>query len=225
MATISAIIPALNEAAVIERPLRVLSQIPDIEIIVVDGGSHDGTGDLARPYAKVHTAPRGRARQMNFGAHQATGEILLFLHADTLLSSQAINELRKALENPRVVGGAFRLGIDSPKRVLQWIATVTNWRTWLTKIPYGDQGIFVRRSVFMALGGYPDQELMEDIEFSRQLKRAGQVVILREAVQTSSRRWDREGVGFTTLRNQILVLFYFMGVPPHRLVRWYRPIR
>jgi rSAM/selenodomain-associated transferase 2 len=225
MAGLSVIIPALNEAAAISKTLEALSRIPELELVVVDGGSTDGTDDLARRYANVHRSPPGRARQMNVGAEQTKGELLLFLHADSILSKEAIVAMKKALEDPEIVGGGFCLGIDSSRRALGLIAAAANWRTRLTRIPYGDQGIFVRRSVFEQVGGYPEQPLMEDLEFSRRLKRAGRVVILSETVRTSSRRWDREGILWTTLRNQILVLLYWMGVPPARLARWYRPVR
>jgi len=225
MTKISVIIPALNEATVIEQTLAHLSLIQGLELIVVDGGSTDETIALARRYAKVLTTPPGRAIQMNHGARNSSGEILLFLHADTIFSSVALEGMVRALEDPAIVGGAFRLAIDSPRWVLRLVAAAANGRTRLTRIPYGDQGIFVRRSIFEQLGGYPAQPLMEDLEFSRRLKRVGRVAILPEAVQTSSRRWDKEGFWYTTLRNQALVLLYFIRISPDRLARWYQPIR
>lgn len=225
MAKISVIIPTLNEATVIERTLTHLSLIQGLELIVVDGGSTDGTAALAQRHARVLTARPGRAEQMNRGAQQATGAILLFLHADTLVGPAALREIIEALEDPAIVGGAFRLVIETPRRLLRLIAAAANIRTRLTRIPYGDQGIFVRRSVFEKLGGFPIQPLMEDVEFARRLKRVGRLVILSEAVQTSSRRWDKEGFWYTTLRNQALVLLYFIGISPDRLARWYQPIR
>lgn len=225
MTKISVIIPALNEATVIEQTLVHLSLIQGLELIVVDGGSTDETIALARRYAKVLTTPPGRAIQMNHGARNSSGEVLLFLHADTILSSVALEGMVRALEDPAIAGGAFRLAVDSPRWVLRLIAAAANWRTRLTRIPYGDHGIFVRRSIFEQLGGYPTQPLMEDLEFSRRLKRVGRVVILPEAVQASSRRWDKEGFWYTTLRNQALVLLYLIGVSPDRLARWYQPIR
>jgi rSAM/selenodomain-associated transferase 2 len=225
MASITVIIPALNEATVIEQSLQVLSRIPELELVVVDGGSQDKTVVLAQPYAKVHVSQPGRARQMNFGAEQVEGEVLLFLHADSVLSAEAIVAMKKALDDPEVVGGSFCLEIDSSRRLLRLIAALANWRTRMTRIPYGDQGIFVRRSIFKQLGGYSEQPLMEDFDFSRRLKRVGRVVNLPEVVRTSSRRWDREGIGWTTVRNQILVLLYWMGVSTAWLARWYRPVR
>ncbi len=225
MARISVIIPTFNEAKVIDRALAGLSRIGGLELIVVDGGSTDGTQALAQAYGKVVIAQPGRARQMNEGARHAVGEILLFLHADSVLSAEALAGIEEALRDPDVVGGAFRLGIDTDRWALRLLIALANWRTRITGIPYGDQGIFVRCSLFKALGGFPNQPLMEDLEFSRRLKRAGRVVILPETIRTSSRRWDHEGIGTNTFRNQMLVLFYFLGIPVDWLAHWYRPVR
>jgi rSAM/selenodomain-associated transferase 2 len=225
MAGTTVIIPTLNEALVIEKTLARLSQTADLEIIVVDGGSRDGTAELARRHAKVVTTSPGRARQMNEGARQAAGKILLFLHADALLTDGAVGEMEAVMGDPRVVGGAFHLEIGSPKASLRWIAKAANLRTRFMGIPYGDQGLFVRSQVFKELGGYPVIPLMEDFEFSRRLKRRGSVVILSSRIRVSSRRWDQEGVFYVTLRNQLFVLMYFLGVPPERLTRWYRVVR
>jgi rSAM/selenodomain-associated transferase 2 len=226
MSRISLIIPTLNEAAGIVDWLKTLPPDERLERIVVDGGSSDGTADLAKRHVeKVLVTKAGRGRQMNAGALHADGDTLLFLHADSMLPDHAVEMIWAALDDPLVVGGAFHLGIDSPRRMLGLVATVANWRTRLTKVPYGDQGIFVRRSVFDRLGGYPDLPIMEDLEFSRRLKSAGKVVILSGRVMTSPRRWDEEGAWYTTLRNQVLVMLYFLGVSPARLARWYRVIR
>jgi rSAM/selenodomain-associated transferase 2 len=225
MPRISVVIPTLNEADAIEPALIRLSQIPGLELIVSDGGSADGTVTRARPYATVVIGPAGRALQMNRGARRATGETLLFLHADSTLTPAAAAELSKTLADPEIVGGAFRLAIDSARWSLRLLSAAANLRTRLTRTPYGDQGIFVRRAAFDRLGGFPAIPIMEDLEFARRLKRAGRTAILGEAVQTSSRRWDREGVLHVTLRNRVLVLLYFLGVSPDRLARWYRPVR
>jgi len=222
----SIIIPALNESSLIENTLSALPRRADTERIVVDGGSSDQTAALARPFAdKVLVAEAGRARQLNRGARAAAGHILIFLHADSRLPEDALDMIAKALEAPAVAGGAFDLAIDSPRWALRLVASAANLRTRLTGVPYGDQGIFVRRSVFEQLGGFPEWPLLEDLEFSRRIKTVGKVVLLSKPVTVSSRRWDKEGVGYTTLRNQIFVLLYFLGVSPMRLARWYRPIR
>ncbi|HET6464401.1 MAG TPA: TIGR04283 family arsenosugar biosynthesis glycosyltransferase [Nitrospiria bacterium] len=223
---ISVIIPTLNEAAVIEKTLTALPKHDRLERIVVDGCSSDGTAALAKPLAdKVLVTQAGRARQMNAGARAARGEVFLFSHADSRLDEDGFHDLIGALEDPTVVGGAFRLGIDSSRPSLRIVAAAANWRTRVTGIPYGDQGIFVRRSVFERLGGYPELPVMEDLEFARRLNRAGKVALLSRPMITSSRRWDKEGVGYTTLRNQTFVLLYFLGVSPTRLSRWYRAVR
>jgi rSAM/selenodomain-associated transferase 2 len=225
MSLVSVIIPTLNEADGIERTLTRLSRIGGLELIVSDGGSSDETVSLAERHARVITAATGRAAQMNAGARAASGEILLFLHADSFLSEACVAELRKTLEDPRVIGGAFRLRIESSRIGVRLVGLAANIRTQLTGIPYGDQGLFVRTRVFNEMGGFPELPLMEDLEFSRRLKHYGRRVILRTPIGTSSRRWDREGVWWVTLRNQMMVLLYFLGVPPGRLAGWYRPVR
>lgn len=223
---ISVIIPTLNEAAIIEKTLTGLPIHDRVERIVVDGSSSDGTAALAKPFAdRILVTEPGRARQMNAGARAAGGEVFLFFHADSRLDEGGFREMIDALEDPAVVGGAFRLAIDSTRPSLRIVEIAANLRTRLTGIPYGDQGIFVRRSVFERVGGFPDLPVMEDLEFARRLKRAGKIALLSRPMMTSSRRWDREGVGYSTVRNQIFVLLYYLGIPPARLSRWYRAVR
>ena len=220
------IIPTLNEAGLIRKTLDGLPAYENLERIVVDGGSSDDTVPSAKRSAdQVLVAGAGRARQMNAGARAANGEILHFLHADSILPAGAFHEMAKAMKDPAVVGGAFRLAIDSARVSLKLVAAVANWRTGISRIPYGDQGIFIRRRAFDELGGFPDLPIMEDLEMARRLRRKGRMVFLRQAIITSSRRWDREGVWNTTVRNQVFVLLYFLGVSPVRLARWYRPVR
>ena len=225
METISVIIPTLNEEAVIEQTLRSLRETSEVEIIVVDGGSRDQTIKIARRYAETLSSGPGRGRQMNEGACHAHGQFLLFLHADSILPARALSQIVNTLKDPEVVGGAFQLGINTKKFLLRMVATFANWRCAMTRIPYGDQGIFVRRTVFEKVGGYPDQPLMEDLEFSRRLKRQGRLVFLPDRVLTSSRRWDQEGIFCTTVRNQVLIFLYLLGVSPERLAPWYRHVR
>src|SRR3989449_5676405 len=183
--TISVIIPTLNEAQNIRATLDRLHHPAFSEILAAEGGSRDGTVAQAAPVAKVLTAPTGRARQMNVAAAAASGDALLFLHADTLLPPTAADDITAALADPRVVGGHFAARI-APDRGLLWlVGRMMSWRARLTGIATGDQAIFARRKVFEQLGGFPDIPLMEDIAFSRRLKRAGRVAALRSEEHTS----------------------------------------
>lgn len=227
---ISIIVPVLNEDAVLRRALETLERLSGVEVLLVDGGSTDGTVGLLQAWSEqpasqqrifIH-GERGRARQMNAGAKRATGEILLFLHADSLLPAGAIDAVAEAMRSPRVGGGAFRLKIDSGHFFLKIVERLVHLRSRLFDLPYGDQGIFVRREIFERLGGYADLPLMEDVDFIRRLKRAGRMVLLEAAITTSPRRWLREGVYYASFRNLILLSLYFMGVHPRRLAHWYR---
>lgn len=221
---LSIVIPTLNEAANLERLLPELVRIcPGAEVIVADGGSADGTADVVRQFSSTTliVADRGRARQMNAGAARATGHVLLFLHADTRLPPGASRAVMDAVCAAGVAGGRFDVRFDSPRRIYRLIAAMMNLRSRLTGVATGDQAIFVRRPIFESLGGYPDIALMEDIEFSRRLKREGRVACLGLRVTTSARKWEREGAWRTILLMWTLRLLYFAGVQPGRLHRWY----
>jgi len=226
MATgLSVIIPVWNEAATINDCLTALVEVAgenDLEIIVVDGHPERTTlPALRRPVVKL-TSPKGRAKQMNTGAAAANGDILLFLHADTMLPDHGIDAVFEVLESPDVVGGAFDLSIDAPGwgfRLIEWTASR---RSRITKIPYGDQAIFLRRSVFEDLGGYSEIPLMEDVALMRTLKQKGlPIVFIDRPVSTSARRWKQRGVIRGTLRNWVLISLYLLGVSPERLARHY----
>lgn len=223
---ISVIIPTLNEAPGIVETLRQVRQAGECEILVVDGGSEDGTPELARPLADmVLLSERGRARQMNAGARAATGDVLVFLHADTRLPVGFPALLARSLGDPRVVGGRFDVRLDAAGWLFRTIEALMNIRSRWTKIATGDQALFVRREVFWALGGYPDIPLMEDIELSRRLKRLGQLACLRAQVTTSARRWQRDGVVRTIVLMWALRLGYFLGIPPEQLKTLYADTR
>ncbi len=223
---ISVIVPVLDEAATLAATLRPLVGVPDSELIVVDGGSQDGTVDVARQFTEhVFKGARGRANQMNFGALQAKGDVLLFLHGDTALPPSAVNMVRHALSDDTVAGGAFRLRIASPCRALKVIAWGANLRSRYFGLPYGDQALFVRRTIFDELGGFSPWPLMEDVDLVRRMKRAGHVVLLPGAVTTSARRWEREGVLWTTIRNSLLLIGFRLGLSPVWLAQWYRAVR
>jgi rSAM/selenodomain-associated transferase 2 len=223
---VSIILPVLEESSTLASVLHPLVGQPDVELIVVDGGSLDGTVDVARQFTtKVFKGARGRANQMNFGALQAKGDILLFLHGDTALPPSALERVRRSLSDDTIVGGAFRLRIASTCRALKVVAWGANFRSRLLGLPYGDQALFVRRSVFEEIGGFAPWPLMEDVDLARRLRRAGRMVLLPEAVTTSARRWEREGVVRTTMRNSLLLVGFWAGCSPAWLAQWYRVIR
>jgi rSAM/selenodomain-associated transferase 2 len=224
MTRLSVVIPALNEAANLTRLLPALARdCLGAEIIVVDGGSRDETAAVVarQPGARLVMSERGRARQMNAGARQAIGDVLLFLHADTWLPADAGAALDRALAEPGVVAGRFDVRFDNPRPVLRMVAWFMNTRSRASGICTGDQAIFVRRADFEAVGGYPDIPLMEDIELSRRLKRRGRLAALRLRVTTSARKWEREGPLRTIGLMWALRVLHFCGVAPARLHRWY----
>jgi rSAM/selenodomain-associated transferase 2 len=219
---LSIIVPALNEAGGIADTLAPLAQLRERghEVIVADGGSADETAAIAARLAdRVLAAPRGRARQMNAGAAVATGEALLFLHADTQLPPQADGLVRAALA--RRAWGRFDVRIQGRSRLLAAVACAMNLRSRLTGIATGDQAIFVRGDAFRRAGGYPEIALMEDIAFSRRMKRISPPACLRERVATSGRRWDANGALRTILLMGWLRLAYFLGARPEALARRY----
>ena len=229
--TISVIIPTLNEEMVLVPTLRHTATLGFHEVIVVDGGSTDRTLELAgaccvdTTNTRIITAPRGRARQMNAGAKASGGDILLFLHADTRLPGEAGRLVSSALEDSAVVGGRFDVRFDSPSAWGRVISAMMNIRSRLTGIATGDQAMFVRRGVFERLGGFSDIPLMEDIDLSRRMKRAGTVAALHDTVTTSFRRWETRGPVRTILLMWILRFLYWIGVSPYRLIHFYAAVR
>ncbi len=220
--TLSIVMPVLNESAQIVEALEALAALRrrGTEVIVVDGGSDDGTPDLAAPLAdRVIVSPRGRARQMNAGAVVAQGRGLLFLHADTRLPPDAHTLVERTLATHS--WGRFDVILEGHSVWLRVIAAMMNLRSRLTGIATGDQAIFVTRAAFSAAGAYPDQPLMEDIELSKRLKHSGPPVCLRARVTTSGRRWDTQGVWRTILLMWRLRFDYWRGVPVARLVSHY----
>jgi len=217
----SIVMPVLNEAAGIEAALRALAlhRARGTEVIVVDGGSHDGTAELARPLAdQVLSAPRGRAAQMNAGAAAATGDALLFLHADTRLPDDAGRLVRDGLA--RRAWGRFDVRFDAGGW-LRLVALTMNARSRLTGIATGDQAMFMTRAAFDQAGGFPDIALMEDIALSARLKQLGRPLCLSARVTTSGRRWRAHGMLRTILLMWRLRLAFFLGSDPGELARQY----
>ncbi|MEH2382205.1 MAG: TIGR04283 family arsenosugar biosynthesis glycosyltransferase [Nostoc sp.] len=220
---ISIIIPTLNEAGNIKEAIATTQPSKDIEIIVVDAGSEDGTLEIAQLLGiKVISSSPGRAVQMNAGALAASGDILLFLHADTRLPTGFDNMIRTALQQPGTVAGAFNLRIDASVLSLRWVEWGVNARSHFCQMPYGDQAIFLTKAVFQQIGGFPELPIMEDFELIRRLKGIGYIVIIPTPVVTSARRWLQKGVFKTTLLNQIVIIAYLLGISPQRICRWYR---
>ncbi|ACU89716.1 TIGR04283 family arsenosugar biosynthesis glycosyltransferase [Desulfomicrobium baculatum] len=227
---ISVVIPVFREkgiAALLEdllRQIHIEEAGTDTEILVVDGAPEADTltriGDT--PVLRL-SSPPGRGVQLNHGAAAAGGDVLLFLHADTLLPANAFTLIRQTLRDTRLSGGAFSLRYEPRTPGLSFIAALANLRSRRTRVPYGDQAIFVRRSVFEELNGFAPIPIMEDLEFMTRLRRQGHNIrILAMPVRTSARRQLREGILRCTLRNLCLRLFYHCGVPPKMLASLYR---
>jgi len=225
MGRLTIIVPVLNEAAIIVAALQALAPLRTrgAEIIVVDGGSSDGTPDLAQSLAdRVIAAPRGRGAPLNAGAALGTGDALVFLHADTALPENADRLVAAALRQRS--WGRFDLRIAGRHPLLAIIARMINWRSRATGIATGDQAIFVTREAFLAVGGFPDLPLMEDIAISRRLKRLCRPYCIGAPVVTSGRRWEHHGVLRTVVLMWRLRLAYYFGVEPARLARRYEPV-
>ncbi|MBC8233018.1 TIGR04283 family arsenosugar biosynthesis glycosyltransferase [bacterium] len=224
---VSIIIPVLNEEECIEGFLNHLQKFKgQAEIILVDGGSKDQTIEIASRFDDITIVSngRGRALQMNAGAKVANGDILLFLHADTYLPENAINAVENIIRDG-ADGGCFSLKIDSSHLLLRIAARFITRRTKITHVATGDQTIFVRYQIFDELGGYADMPLMEDLDFTRRLKKIGTFVELDLKVSTSARRWEKWGVYKTILLMWLLRILYYIGVPPEKLVEFYRDVR
>ncbi len=217
----------LNEEGAIAPTLRAIrAGAPAADIIVVDGGSTDASASTARPLCDLLLdAPRGRARQMNAGAARASGDVLAFVHADTLVPANFQSEIARALSDPDVAGGRFDLRLDDQRWLCRLIGGLISLRSRLSRTGTGDQTIFVRRRIFDALGGFADIPICEDLDLARRLERAGRVACLRAKVTTSARRWLNRGIARTVLTMWTIRALYLAGVSPHRLARWYRDVR
>jgi rSAM/selenodomain-associated transferase 2 len=220
---ISIIIPTRNEAGALKSTLERGLQGNVQEVIVVDGDSTDETPAIARQLGvRVINSPPGRAGQMNAGAAVAQGDILLFLHADTLLPPDFASQISTTLARPGIAAGAFALAINLPGPGYRLLEKAIYFRSTFLQMPYGDQAIFLNRDQFHQLGGYPEKPILEDVLLVKHLRQAGRIGISPAAVLTSGRRWQRLGLIRTTLINQAIRLGHLLGVSPQLLQRWYR---
>lgn len=219
---ISVVIPTLNEAEDVENAIRSAAA-GDVEVIVVDGGSRDETvSRAAAAGARVVLSPPGRARQLERGRREATGDTVLFLHADSVLPEGFEEAVRTVLADARAVGGAFALRFDRRARLLRLIEWGVRLRVRLFRLPFGDQGIFARRSVLESLGGVPQAAIMEDLDLVRALQSRGRFARLELPIVTSSRRYEAGGWLRTVLRNQLASLAWWVGIDRACVAAWYR---
>jgi len=224
----SIVIPVYNEQEIINQTIghtRMICEGHDYEIIVVDGNPSKNTIESIKDKEVIKiVSERGRGRQMNAGASASKKDILLFLHADTKLPDNALKKISDVILNNRFVGGAFDLGIESDRYIYRIIEKIVYYRTRITKIPYGDQAIFIKKDFFKEMNGYKEIPIMEDVELMLRIKRLKKnIFIIPDKVKTSSRRWEKEGIIYCTLRNWLLIILFFLGFPPEKLVKYYYP--
>jgi rSAM/selenodomain-associated transferase 2 len=223
----SFIVPAFREQAIINSTIEHIQNTAgnySVEIIIVDGHPEGDTiAKIKNNAVKTVISEKGRGNQLNKGASLAEGNILIFLHADTLLPAVALERIAHAMEREKDIGGAFDLSIDSSRFIFRIIERAASIRSRLTRLPYGDQAIFMRSSYFRLLGGFSNIPIMEDVDLMQRIKRSkGRIIILKEKALVSARRWEKEGIVFCTLRNWLLITLYLMGAKPEKLVRLYR---
>ena len=222
---ISVIIPVLNEAAIIADTIQRTRDLGECEIVVVDGGSEDGTTEAASSADRCMRSSRGRARQQNAGGALATGDVLLFLHADCWLEPGAFDAVRRALADERCVAGCFRQRIDNDGWAYRLVERGNALRVRVLGWIYGDQALFIRKEVFDRVGGFPQVDLMEDLYLAKRLKREGRMRLIDHAVHVSPRRWQQIGLIRQTLRNWIFIALAACGVSPTVLARHYSDVR
>ncbi|MGP8153493.1 MAG: TIGR04283 family arsenosugar biosynthesis glycosyltransferase [Smithella sp.] len=223
----SIIIPVFREAAIINRTIDILKSLSvhdDLEIIAVDGRADGDTVKEIKHEGVIKIiSPKGRGKQFNCGAAKSTGDVLIFLHADTILPATAFDRISEVMKDIKCVGGAFDLSIESDRFTFRLIEKMASWRSRWTRLPYGDQAIFIRTDFFRKIGGFKELPLMEDVELMQRIKKnKAQIVILKDRVLTSPRRWEKEGIVFCTLRNWLLVILFLLGIKPETLTRFYK---
>ncbi len=224
--SIAAIVPVFNEAQLLPEKLSSLRALNSDELIFIDGGSTDGTQQLLEASGVTwFTGVRGRAAQMNVGAGKCKSDIILFIHIDTEIDESNISAIKSVMKQQGLVGGRFDIRLSGHHPAYRMISWFMNIRSRWSKISTGDQALFVRRAVFEQMGGFADLPLMEDVEFSKRLKREGDIACLRETVITSSRRWQQHGIIRTVLLMWKLRFLYWLGTPADKLAAMYRDAR
>jgi len=221
---VSVIIPVLNEEVCLERTLQAVEALHPWELIVTDGGSTDGTVTIASRAAQVVHAPRGRGAQQRAAASQATGDVLWFLHADTVPGAGSLDAVRSCLEDARTAGGNFSLCFDGGGRAAQQLTRIYPWLR-LLGLCYGDSGIFVRRSAYFEAGEFRPYPLFEDVDLVRRIRRLGEFRTLPETLTTSSRRFENRNFALMFAKWTGLQLLFWAGVSPYFLARLYKPVR
>lgn len=219
----SIVIPVYNEGDEINMLISQLQKIP-CELIIVDGHPDKTTLTTIenKNIIKISSS-QGRGIQLNAGAEKATNDVIWFLHADSQPSPLCLSNIKQSLQDQRIVAGAFRIQLNSSKKRYRFLERCINLRTQITKIPYGDQGIFIRKEFFDSLGGFQSIPLMEDLELMRRVKKqGGSIILLTEKIRTSPRRWEQEGFLRCTFRNWMVRMLYYLGVHPNTLVKWYK---
>jgi rSAM/selenodomain-associated transferase 2 len=225
LVSVSVIIPTWNEESCLADTLALLRQHQPREIIIVDGGSTDATCRLAAAADALLHSPRGRATQMNRGAAQARGDVLLFLHADCSLEADALTEAERLLKRAAIVAGCFRMRVRAHGRLYRLVDMCATARVQLTGIAYGDQGLFLERERFQRLGGFPPLRFMEDLFFTQTLRRQGRIAVASRHIYVSARRWQQRGLVRQSLRNWMLTTLAVAGVPPDQLAVFYPAVR
>lgn len=226
MIVVSIIVPVLNEEKNIENALFQFSKLKgDKEIIIVDGESEDKTKEIAARFVKVISSKRGRASQMNEGAKHAHGNILWFVHSDSIVKENSIEEIQLAIDEGYIGGGFSLKFYDYSTLFMKYISTTSNLRSKYFGLYFGDQGIFVKKEIFESLGGFPEQEIMEDWEFSLAMKKTGKLKLINANIGTSARRFKQGGQLRTHLLMHKIKLLYILGMPTDRLTKIYKDVR